>query len=351
LQPPAVQIEADNTEARLGTAVHEALACYVRGEEYDVPAIAAKHWVDADEVNRLTWAGRRLWDGFRDMLIVEAVEELLCYPLSADISLSGHADVGGSLAEPGDEEAAVIVDWKSGRDGVNHRNQMMGYAWLVYNDNQPGPAVVKIITCWLREGAYDIEDVTPADVNAWEAELHDALKQPGRYGPAPEACRFCPRGHECAAKAALVHDSIVALTAPGTHITDMAPASLVALMPQATMLEGVLKAYREAVKATLAEHGPIPLGDGREAYLAERVRETVNTGPAWDILKAALPEEQLRDALKVDKGQLRKLVMALAERGQKGKAVAALMEQLKQAGAVDAAPYTVAAIRKVAKSE
>jgi len=349
-QPPAVSIEAESDVARLGTAVHAALARLVSGEFADLDAIADASGVDRDDLAPLFFAGKSIWEEYTDAIEVLAVEKEYSDTMEgpSDIELVGHPDLVGRTLED-DEPVIVLWDWKSGSPNLGYFDQLLGYLVLVETEHAATEGRVydhaKAIVVWLRDGIVDIRDVDNAMRDEWRERVVYAIEHPDQYGPSAETCQYCPRRYECPARDGMAQATANALV-KANDILALAPASLAALKPKADLLKGILKEYDAALKHAL-EGGPIAIDDDRELYLQERARSNIDLSSGLPALLLHCEGiENLAPALKVSKGELMKLVGARAERGEKGKRRAALMEALGKAGALSSSSYSVTAERK-----
>lgn len=349
-QPPDLSIESDSYAARLGTAVHAALARLVSGERADFDTIAAASEVERDDLAPLFFAGRSMWEDYADAIEVLEVEaEYTRVVVDAPgVVFRGHPDLVGRTIED-DEPVLVVLDWKSGRPDSGYFDQLLGYIELAATDREHGHGYVfhhaKAIVAWLRDRIVDIRDVDEAVRADWRERVVYAIEHPDQYGPSAETCQYCPRRYECPARDGMAQATANALV-KANDILALAPASLAAMKPKADLLKSILKEYDTALKGAL-EGGPIPIDDDRELYLQERARSDIDLSSALPALMERFGSvERLAPALKVSKSELMKLVGARAERGEKGKKRDELMRALDEAGAISKTSYSVTAERK-----
>ena len=352
LQVPDVEIDTESENARLGSAVHAALAPMVREEpDVDFHAIAGTWNIEQEQMMPLYHIGRRIWSEYAPAIKVSRVEQRLAAEVIPGLQLTGHADVlGVTVAEP---HTIIILDWKTGSSSADYRDALIGYADLATTDEDLADpdiaAGAKIITVWLRDQFVEIEDIGAAEIEDWRTRLESAIEHPDQYGPSPEACKFCPRQHECAARTALVQSAIKDLTKDGESDQALEPAALAERWPDAQLVKQILDNYYEQLKATLRLHGTLPLGDGREIGLDDRKKETIHLMSAMPVIRDTFGENiaAIAPALTVGKTKLTKLVSDRAEKGMKGKDIAAFLENLREAGAVSETKYKVLAVRKI----
>ena len=335
--------QPDSPEARLGSAVHAVLA-----EQYDIGG-AAKHWrVEASDVAWLAHNGQRMMERYLASMTVIGRERSMAAAIDAETQLSGTVDVLGSRTPA----EAVILDYKSGYVERDYRAQTLGYAYLAMEDNHQ---IVKayLVVLWLRDMVADVEAVTRDEVMAWAEELKAHVADRLRYTSDVGNCTFCPLATTCAMRPQLLRQAVALFADP--FITDLTAGKLAELYPQAQALDKALAAYRAALRQTLRDSGPCDLGNGMEIYLAPGERRTLYLTPGAidDVLMPALDVDSLPDllvaldgAVTIDKTKLGKAVAAKAERGQKGKLRAAVLEQLETVGAVQRTGYERTTVRK-----
>ncbi len=341
--PPEIVIESDNVAGRIGQAVHEMLADYINipanchNVEFALSGVCNKYQVEADQIAPLFYIGKRIWDEhIQPTLMVIGVEQPLVWP---DGAITGTADV---LAYIEDSPAAVIVDWKTGSPTADHRDQLIAYGKCALLDSEFERT--KIITVWLRDQFFDVEDITPEDIADWEKRLTYAREHPEEYCPG-EACTWCPSKYECKARKQLVQTAATDFVGASEDAT--VPAKLGSLYFHAGILQEALDRYYKAVKATIGASGPIPLGDGRSLGLIDVTQRPISLIPALPVIQEHFGSlEGIAPALKVKKGELTKLVGAQADRGQKGKAIKAFMDSLQEAGAIRETSYQKLSIVK-----
>ncbi len=341
--PPKVAIESDNEAGRLGRAVHELLANYAADftGAGEIPEVAAKHRVKVDDVAPLFYIGKRIWDtDLAPAIMVTSVEQHLQW---ADGALTGTVDVIGYSEDP---PTVIIVDWKTGSPATDHRDQLIGYGKLA-SVVHPRDTPAKIITVWLREQYFDIEDIGPDEIADWEKRLAHAREHPEIYCPG-DACNFCPRAHECEARTALVK-SIAKdfLDAPGSA---MARSELGAAYLRVKLIRGALESFDTFLKDSIREHGPIPLGDGRQVGFVDIPKRDVDFLKALPVIEEALGSvEAAAPAMKLSLGKLDKIIAAQADKGQKGKDIQAFKDALQEAGAVTVSTHQKLSVMKCAK--
>jgi hypothetical protein len=116
--------------------------------------------------------------------------------------------------------------------------------------------------------------------------------------------------------------------------------TLAGLYPMVQQLEDAIGNYRQALRLALAD-GPIEISDGREIRLQERTRSNIDARKAWPVLRQHMTDDEIAEALTVKKKAVEDAVKARAGKGMKGKAAAALIQELRDAGAVETSQHTV----------
>jgi len=344
-QPPEVVFADTGSEAsRLGTAVHSLLAASAQGFSAKVTEVADENRVDPQECGVLYHMGNRMLRRYLDSIKLLAVEHPFSAPLDKDTDLVGTGDLIGEVLDA-PEPTVLVIDYKTGRCDRDYRDQLCGYGWLAKSD-WPEIEVVKSAIAWVRDQAVEIEDLTADDLVKWRARLDDALKHPNRYNPTPENCEFCARAHECPARSALVQRAMIDfMPTAQMKAAPPAPAHLGKLYDQSKMLKAALDAYDQALRATVAEHGPVPTGDGREIALVEGSNRHLDVGGVIEKLglEKALP------ALKASVKAVSGIVRADAPARQKGKTEQAFFTALEDEGMLTRTAFTKIRVRRVAK--
>ena len=337
----AVEIGNDNEAARLGSAIHELLAGYVRTG--DLPdekyrrEIALKYNILHlyDDLDYLFGTGWVAWDELRSQFGEEPLTEMeLRSMLTEDIELTGHADVVGDRGE-----LVRGLDWKSGRKPNDHYHQMAGYAFDLL-DAFLSAQSVSLTLVWLRERTIETLTWTRKQATAWAAETAGRLRSE-LYCPG-ENCRYCPRQTNCPARTALVRSVISDLTnkeIPIPALTAVAWAALsfdlASAWSKIRIIESVVERLKAVVRDGVERFGSLSLSDKTELRLTPiAASKTLKTKEAWPVVTELLTEDELSECIKIELKKVEEVVMRKIKRGGKGKAKEALIEKLKQADAV-----------------
>lgn len=349
-QAPDIRIEPDVVGARLGSAVHAAIAEFIQqgtqgSKEYYSARFDLAPEQEAD-FGYLVREAIRQWEELRPMLTDVEVEAATVRRFAEGWDVAGRPDVWAHLESSADR-VVVIIDWKTERIEADHRDQMMGYAWLAFDLREPGR--VKLTTVRLRDGVRDIEDVSQDELQGWEDRLKAALGA-DYYCPGA-CCDWCPLQLTCEARARWLRGATLGL--PALTLADspvLAAQKLADWWPRVKALEIACDRYRLALKTALAASGPQTLSDGSVLELEAGGRETIEVSEdaiATIGKSLGVPSSQFEDgeqwegavlhrlmsALSIAKGKLGQIVAASVEKG-KGKAREALFKALRDAGCV-----------------
>lgn len=320
-------------ESDLGQAAHEALARTALGLDIDQSAIAGAHAVDVSDLEPLVVYGAQAWRELAPHFGSPRVEIDLD---RTDITTGGRADLLHA-----DGETLAIADWKSGRVRRNSRWQLASYAYAARAQfGMPRSGVIKAVAVWLRHGDLEVIDFDDAALDRFRAEYIAKMNSPMTYAPG-EHCQGCPRQLECRAREAFMRSTALAIAEPDGELSHEVLATL---YPRAQMLEKALANYRNALRAAVQQHGPLPIGDGRLLLLVEQHRDTIDARAAWEVLTdAGFTEDDFARATEIGKGAVEDIVgekydAAVAAgtmpKRQKGKRKAEVIDQLRKAGAV-----------------
>lgn len=321
------RLDEPSEPGQAGSTAHLALAELVAGREPDLAACAARHGAEMAEVERLYAYGRRAWAQLAPQLPTGAAlrsEMPLTHPM-----WRGTADIAAH-----DGERALVLDWKSGRVRRDHSAQVTAYAGaLAHEYGWPTSGVITVALVWLQAGELEVVEVRPADVEALEARVTDALRRIGRdYAPG-EACAYCPRVGDCQPRAAWMRTSALALA--DAQAGELTPALLGRLYPQAKALHKALDGYDAALRSALQAGGPIAV-DGGEVALVERQIERLRPREAWPLLEDAIGLDALAEVVTISKTAALDAVAKAAGKGNGAKAKGAMIEKLRAVGALEA---------------
>lgn len=198
LRPVWLRVDEDNEAARLGSAVHAALAAYGRFERADMDALAASYRVDIEALTYLARRGRTALLRFIERLGQPThTERYAERELPGGGVVTGHVDLAWSL------ETLVVVDYKTGHRRDDFRDQLKAYAWLGLEEHHEYAAAYVV---WVRDldaNGWPIVDGafiwSAAELNEWAADVsRRAINWDGRF-ILNELCDVCPLRRSCPA--------------------------------------------------------------------------------------------------------------------------------------------------------
>jgi len=330
-------VVSESEKAKLGSLVHDCIA--KQPGPMAVREMAANAHCDPDDAALLYHAGLEADEEFIGRSGLAHVRRET--PLEFDggaLALSGSPDVWGVLPNG----QAQVCDYKTGRVDRNYDQQLRGYAFLILAAT---PDVDEVVcrAVWLRTRNVDTMVVTRVDAGNWWVELVKRLEGDG-YTDDISVCGFCPHRAECWQYAKLLNASLAPIMRDGQNLPTSA-AGLAALYPAAQELERHLDAYKAAMRAALAQSGPVAMPDGRVMGLETRRRAAINAAKAAGVIKAFYDGDML-DVMEVRKSVLEDAVREKAPKGMKKKAVDDCMNALEQAGALTWTETEALAIRR-----
>jgi len=102
----------------------------------------------------------------------------------------------------GERRRDVVIDYKTGAEYLDHRQDMHFYALM--HTLRSGTPPHRVATYYLDEGSWTVDDVTPGVIEAAKRQVLAAAEikvriltsGPGEYRPGP-TCRFCPVADAC----------------------------------------------------------------------------------------------------------------------------------------------------------
>jgi len=330
LVAPAVQIETPSEVGAMGSAVHEWLSHRITGRDVIQDAIVSRWGVDADEFGMLTRVALARWLAVADHF-PDPMTEYHFKPInSGGVELTGTADV---VSINGDE--ARILDHKTGWGNGDHEMQMRGYAVLALS-----LGVERVTACVLRVRLGEIETFTwtKDELAAWWSEMVDRLYcEREIYRPSLDACRYCPRMHECPARTSMVRSvvqSIDPLISEVESYSSISPVTLARVWKQAGLLEDMAAAAKDMVRTQVAAAGgSLPVNDLQELALTESKRREIDVASGSQVLDTLIGDGW-RDGLKLSNKSIETAVAAVAPARGKAKLLREVWAELEKADAV-----------------
>lgn len=329
---PAVSIRDDEEPAHTGSAVHAVLSSRVDGSyAWDIGR-ACSNWpdVDHDELSMLYAFGLKFWEQYEEFIDVVEVETEHEAPIgSTGWVQTGHMDVAGWYKPfPG---CLIIIDWKSGRKETDVRPQTKGYARLL-SKKYPEAKWFKLVTVWLRDRRAEVTDLSLAELGDFEEDLISVATSDD-YRPG-EQCLWCKRRHECRAQTTLTRASAESLLAiDQDESREITPAIIGSLYTRVKLVERACKDYDKVLRNMIDTNGSVPLGDGRIIGFVEEQREKLSVN--MDVLLNHFKESNIMDMCSLSKTALKKTIGNVAPPRMEGKMMSAVMDELREAGAVE----------------
>ena len=347
--PPAVRIDSSDDAALMGNAIHELLSAHIDGREKDLGEVAKRWGVDLEELARLFSIAKSLWGRVKSHFPNAITEHAFEPATIGGIALTGHGDVI-SIADDGG--TVYLLDFKSGWGDGDHQHQLRGYGLLALGEL---PMADKVTACVLkiRHGDLETFEWTRDELTAWGEDLARRVESERElYRPSVPACGYCPRAHECPARAAYLRSAIsvmegvtgkTAMVRTPGDIGDVAdfveppaltPQKVADVVEFARTLAKMCDAAIDLAKAEVRlAGGRIVAPDGRELVLSDVPRTEIDFAAGEGVLRAHLGDD-IAKVLKVGKTAAEDAVKAKAARGQKGKVAERMLYELDQAGAL-----------------
>lgn len=340
-QPGEIVLNLSSDPAECGNVAHRWMAGYVKGVELDQVQLANEHGVDADELRMLCAQGVKAWKELRAKAGIDHALGEVEFAGSATLGDSG-ITIRGTLdyLQPV-ERRALIVDYKSGRVDSDFTHQMSGYGRLAveeYGDEIDG---VTIIVVWLRSGEWDITHMDVAQIRSWEEEfIRRARNGRGNFNPGSH-CEYCPRSAACPGRREMVRATIADLTVKGVPEIAWTPETRNEMGPaigemygRMKMVEGIAEQFRAAVKADVIEHGPLPIGGGRQLAISEVNKRKLSPTFARPVLAKWLTPEEIDAETTISASGVEAAAVAKAPKGQGAATKRAMAAALEEAGAI-----------------
>jgi len=335
-------------EAALGTAVHSALARFVKGG-VDAESLFADRWGllpdQMDDFRYLLGRGiaamRELGAGLQNTKVEHMMEAPL--DIAAVLALTGSADV---YAEE-NAETVVILDWKTGYpDGADYTAQMRGYAKLALW-NHPTATVCKAVLVWLRSSEIVVRQWTRAEIDGWVETLLERLQHKSEFCPG-DCCKYCGARDTCQPRIQTATTAARDLLAIEPD-AEMTPAALVAGWGKVKAIKQAIERYESALRlAVSAAPGGLPLPDGRRLVMERKEKDELHlNGRALEVIGAlgidALAE--LSESIRISKTALMDRARKTAGRGMKQKVADKLLADLDAVGAVQKSNYEAMTVK------
>lgn len=325
--------------AEAGNASHRYMSAHVRGTELNIPQLAAEHGCDPDELSMLCAQGRKLLSELGKYIKIDGTmktEVPLRASIEDNIFLVGNADIAGRQGRTG-----LVVDYKSGRLDADHTHQLNGYGYCWMQHLGPEIEKVTVIVGMLRTGTWDVTHLTREQLISWSEELSRRIRNGrGNFNPG-ESCAYCQRRTNCPGRQALLRTITKDWSVEGAPIIDWTPETRAAMGPaigtmygRAKFVESVAEEFRAAVKADVLEHGPLPIGDGRQLAITETNKRVLDPAKARPILEKYLSADDIDSATKISMAACEQAAASGARKGMGAGIKREMAAALEAAGAL-----------------
>lgn len=330
-----LRVDEANGAADLGTAVHEALRSLVELGAVDwdqAPALARRYGVDENELRALVGMTIPLWRELEGSFPDARTEYEWRATFVDGAEVTGHADVFTAS-----EDAARILDWKTGRKDSDHSEQALAYCALALLEND----LLVEATCtlvWIRDGELENYTLRASELSAWvERVVGGVVHWDGTYRVGKH-CEYCKRGHECEARYAMIRSAVEVIAATPTRgamaLELMQPAEVVSLLERADLVGAQAQLVRDAIKARVREHGDI-VGAGKRLTIATEERRHLRVLESWQTIDSRLSDEEKAEVIDISLSGVERIVAKNAGKGKGAGAVRALRAELEAASAIE----------------
>jgi hypothetical protein len=326
------EVETENAAAETGTLVHllsedvvNLGTCNLRHH-----AIRLKEIDGLDRAIELLPKIEKIWALARGSFVKPVLEEYLEAKISPGITITGHIDIYEAF-----DRYALILDWKTGRQRVEHYHQVMAYAFLVWHKKgRPADYDFFLTVAYVEDGIHGLERmplITASDLVEWAEAVTTKLGD-SRYVTS-EKCVHCPISGGCEAYRAKQESAVRVITGTGSQIRHMEGRA--DIINRLKIVEDAVKTFRAQLKAEVQANGPIDLGDGTQYQIEEKKIEVLKAEKALNLLgDHGVKPSDVAKLMSLSLPQLRKVVFNQAVKGDKAASVDRLNEALTNARAL-----------------
>jgi hypothetical protein len=323
LNPDYLQeVETENGAAETGTIIHALAEDIVTKGHCEL----AHHEIRLKEIEGLERAIEllpkieRVWKLAKPVFIEPILEEYLEAKISTGITITGHIDIFEAF-----DTHAFILDWKTGRQRVDHYHQVMGYAYLVWAKmGYPLEYEFYMTVAYVEEGENGLEKmpmITPTDLQEWALTVQARLKR--QQYVTSEKCVHCPLANECQAHRLKQESAVRVISGTGGEIRHM--PNRADTINRLKIVEDAVKNFRAQLKAEVQANGPLDLGDGTHYVIEEKQQESLDANRALKVLRDhGLTGDDIIGSMKLSLPYLRKIVYSRAITGDKAESVSRL---------------------------
>jgi len=350
---PLIEIVGDDASP-IGKAGHEYLSQYVKtGEFPDMESIALKYKVTVDQIKFVCFAAREFFDTLVETYDVEAwdsevgvaTDPILPGPEFSDddaFALEGTGDVVGITR---DKTTGIVADLKTGFVNFPHKHQVKCYAKGVRDKlRRYGIEIERVIGLigWARDREIQVFEWTAGELDDYADEIVKTICEwDGVKYTVGAHCMFCRRHASCKARALELRSGyrlMLVDVEDDKHDLDVVSGETFATAwEMSKLIPNVVEQWRARIKERIRTTGPIDMGNGKVLDVVERnIAAEIDTVEAAKVLKAgfAFSDDDVLSVCKIGKKDMEDLIGSRAPRGQKGKAKQAVVEALKEKGAL-----------------
>lgn len=347
---PLIETVGDDA-APIGQAAHEVFKAIAMDEDYNLEELALKHGIKTSDLDYLKYTAYKSMEVLNEQFDVEkwvAEERQISLSVKGlDIQLEGTPDLSGVTK---DGTTLVVVDYKTGRSTASHKNQIMSYGYILLNREAPnmstpenvaqaikGQRIEKVIgvIAWARDLEFQVWNWTREELDVWAREANEII-----YGwdgvsyTVGEHCTFCRRATACDARLRELKYGYDLLTT-GTEL-GLTPELLNRAYEASKSLPKLIEDWRQRLKEQIKATGDFDMGDGKVLTLKERNGASViDTKKATEVLNDFdFSLDNFLGCCKVSKSAIETVVGDRADKGMKGRDKKAVIEALKEAGAL-----------------
>ncbi len=336
-QDDEVVIALGDDAGAFGSAVHEACACIVKGEEFNTGEILHRYGFGEKERPRfmyLVGVAWRWWSRFGD-------------EFQAD---------NGTLR---------VLDFKTTRlKDVIYDPQCMEYlhlgclSWfgqgllveenLIDGDDSGHPDAMFLPTGGVQQCRYYIiflDDeshvisglISPKEVyDAHNRYVERIENWDGRTYNGPTMCKYCPRIAACPGRRSALASTVSAVTGGDwkTMLSGMTPDQKVLFYEKARAVSSQLDDACKEIKQDATQNGGVLKGKEKSLVRSEITKKTLDPEKTFAIAKQYLTDAELALAVRITQGVLKSAIAAKAPPRQGAKMIREFMEDLEEADAI-----------------
>lgn len=334
-----VRVSEWNEATDMGTAVHDALARYIKGLPVDQASVASLHGVDEGELSMLFHMGMKMWGALHpggkhksesERRLTAMVGPSLELTGTADVITQSWSGVDGWQVGGDGTMAVEVLDWKTARRDADHREQLMGYAALALL-NHPEAAYAFGRIAWLRTDETEVYSLTRGDMVHWRERLLGKVEET-EYRPGPH-CQYCPRHHSCPAHQEMQRGALAVVGAPRVSLAEMSSPEKLSLYHKAKSVRALADTVLDEVRSHVQATGPIE-DNGIKLQIIEETRRSLKPAPAWPVLQKYLNEEQFAECVTVSLSRAEDAAAKGQPRGEGAKRTRAMLADLNTAQAI-----------------